>query len=56
MDGNVKPNYGNNRDHVYQIITGAGHHSQPGGPVLKFAVHEWLKENGYDFDANEKKG
>jgi len=54
--GNVEPNFRNGKDHVYQIITGAGLHSKPGGPVLKFAVHEWLKTRNYDIDANEDKG
>ena len=49
------PNYPNKKDHVYQIIVGAGNHSQ-GPAVLKYAVPVWLGEHHYDFISDQAQG
>ena len=34
------------------IITGKGHHSGEGGPILNQAVRDWLKQNGAPYIQN----
>ncbi len=53
--GTLKPNYHNGRDHIFQIIAGAGHHSK-GPAVLKHAVNSHLEAHGFDFYANLERG
>ena len=53
--GKVKPNLPHYNCHIYQIITGAGHHSKDGKPVLKGVVDEYLTERrvNYHKDLNQ---
>lgn len=46
--GGINPNSGNNRDHIFKVIAGAGNHSGARGAVLKPAVDRMLKENNYE--------
>ena len=38
----LKPNVGNNKDHIFYVICGAGTHSENNKAVLKYAVQEML--------------
>ena len=53
--GNVNPNSGNNRDHIFKIIAGAGNHSAKGA-VLKPAINRMLKDNDYEHYADLNHG
>lgn len=53
--GTLRPNTGNNRDHIFKIIAGAGKHSVRGA-VLKPAVDSMLKENQYEHYADLNNG
>lgn len=44
----VKTCHAQKLNHIL-IITGKGHHSGTDGPVLKTAVEQWLKKNGYSY-------
>lgn len=49
LNGNkLKPNFSDGKSHVFQIICGAGNHSQ-GRAVLKYAVDSWLQKYGFDY-------
>ena len=49
--GNINPNSGNYKDHIFKIITGAGKHSAKKA-VLKPAVDRMLKDNNYEHYAD----
>ena len=53
--GGIQPNSGNNKDHIFKIIAGAGKHSTRGA-VLKPAVDTMLKSNGYEHYADLQNG
>ena len=53
--GNIHPNSGNGRDHIFKVITGAGKHSLKGA-VLKPAIHNMLKEMNYEHYAELNNG
>lgn len=46
--GEIEPNLGNNRDHIYKIIAHKGVHSKNGAGVLKLAVSDYLERNGFE--------
>ena len=54
-DGTLTANIGDDRNHVVKIVCGRGIHSN-GGAVLKFAIPEYLEEEGYDIHNNESQG
>jgi hypothetical protein len=39
----ITPNLGNGKDHIYKIIAHKGKHSKGRGPVLKYAIQEYLQ-------------
>ena len=53
--GSINPNSGNNRDHIFKIITGAGKHSAKKA-VLKPAIDRMLKDNDYEHYADLNNG
>ena len=50
--GNINPNAGDGRNHIFKIIAGAGNHSGVRGAVLKPAVERMLIESNYEHYAN----
>ena len=50
------PNVGNKRDHIFQVICGAGVHSKNKKAVLKHAVAKWLDARDYDFWSDIQNG
>lgn len=46
--GEIHANMGNGRDHIYKVIAHKGKHSSKRGPVLKFAVKDYLERQGFD--------
>ena len=54
-NGEINPNCGNGRDHIFKIITGAGKHSIKKA-VLKPAVDRMLKDNNYEHYADLDNG
>ena len=53
--GNINPNSGNGRDHIFKVVAGAGKHSSRGA-VLKPAVDKMLKEYNYEHYSDLKNG
>ena len=53
--GNINPNSGNGKDHIFKVITGAGKHSMKGA-VLKPAIHNMLKDMNYEHYAELNNG
>ena len=54
-DGTLAANNGDNRNHVVKVVCGRGMHSN-GRAVLKYAIPEFLEEEGYDIYNNEEHG
>ena len=57
--GQIEPNFPQKeggRDHVYQVIAGAGKHSKDGFAKLKLIIPVWLTDAKYDFVGNHDQG
>ncbi len=54
-NGEIRPNLGNGRDHIFKIIAHKGKHSKKGG-VLKFAIKEYLEYENYDHHQDMEHG
>ena len=54
--GNINPNAGDGRNHIFKIVAGAGNHSGVRGAVLKPAVEKMLIENNFEHYANMHHG
>mmetsp|Transcript_573 Transcript_573/g.728 ORF Transcript_573/g.728 Transcript_573/m.728 type:complete len:125 (-) Transcript_573:130-504(-) len=54
--GSINPNAGDNKNHIFKIVAGAGNHSGVRGAVLKPAVEKMLIENNYEHYANMQHG
>ena len=54
--GMLRANIGDNKNHIYYVICGAGTHSENKKAVLKYAVQEWLESNKYSFWEDLKNG
>ena len=53
--GNINPNVGNGRDHIFKVIAGAGKHSLRGA-VLKPAIFKMLNDMSYEHYADHQNG
>ena len=54
-DGTLSANIGDDTNHVVKIVCGRGIHSK-GRAVLKYAIPEFLEEEGYDIYNNDEHG
>jgi DNA-nicking Smr family endonuclease len=54
--GEIEPNLGNNRDHIYKIIAHKGKHSKNGAGVLKLAISDYLERNGFEHHKDMEHG